>query len=67
VAFEIPIVLDKLLHQPHLENFFSAVRGKGTLNCDAAHAFESEAAIFAVNPAIAARRAYDFKPEDFQA
>jgi predicted dehydrogenase len=67
VAFEIPVVFDKALHQPHLENFFAAVRGEGKLNCDAAHAFESEAAIFAVNPAIAARRAYDFKPEDFQA
>jgi len=65
VAFEIPIVLDKPLHQPHLENFFSAVRGQGTLNCEAAHAFESEAAIFAVNPAVAARRTIDFKPEDF--
>lgn len=67
VAFEIPVVLDKPLHQPHLENFFGAVRGKGALNCDAAHAFESEAAIFAVNPAVASRTAYDFKPEDFEA
>ena len=67
VAFEIPIVLDKPLHQPHLENFFAAVRGQATLNCDAAHAFESEAAIFAVNPSVAARCAYEFKKEDFEA
>ncbi len=67
VAYEIPIVLDKPLHQPHLENFFSAVRGQGTLNCDAAHAFISEAAIFQVNPAVASRSTYDFKPSDFVA
>lgn len=67
VAYELPIVLDKPLHQPHLENFFDAVRGKGTLNCDAAHAFESEAVIFKVNPAVAARHAIDMKPEDFVA
>jgi len=65
VAFELPVVLDKPIHQPHLENFFSAVRGQGTLNCDATHAFVSEAAIFQVNPAVAARAAYDYKPADF--
>jgi len=65
VAFDLPVVLDKPLHQPHLENFFGVVRGQGKLNCDAAHAFESEAAIFKVNPAIAARKALDFTPADF--
>jgi predicted dehydrogenase len=65
VAFELPVVLDKPLHQPHLENFFGAVRGQGKLNCDAAHAFSSEAAIFKVNPAVTARKALDFSPEDF--
>jgi predicted dehydrogenase len=67
VAYDLPIVLNKPLHQPHLENFFNAVRGEGKLNCDAAHAFESEAPIFKVNPAVAARKAIDMKPEDFQA
>ena len=67
VAFDIPVVLDKPLHQPHLENFFGAVRGENGLNCDAAHAFASEAAIFKVNPAVAARRALDFTPADFEA
>jgi predicted dehydrogenase len=65
VAYDIPIVLNKPIHQVHLENFFQAVKGEAELNCDGAHAFESEAAIFAVNPAVEARKAYDFKPEDF--
>ncbi len=65
VAYELPIVLDKPLHQPHLENFFAAIRGQATLTCDAAHAFTSEAAIFQVNPAVASRAAYDYKPADF--
>ena len=67
VAFELPIVLDKPIHQPHLENFFSAVRGQGKLNCSAEEAFVSEAAIFKVNPAVAARAAYDYQPSDFVA
>ncbi len=67
VAYELPVVLNKPLHQPHLENFFGAVRGENELNCDGAHAFESEAPIFKVNPAVAARTTIEMKPEDFKA
>jgi predicted dehydrogenase len=49
--YELPGELNKLPHQPHLENFFAAIRGKEKLNCDARHAFESEAPIYWVNPA----------------
>ncbi|MEM6884149.1 MAG: Gfo/Idh/MocA family oxidoreductase [Verrucomicrobiota bacterium] len=38
-------------HQPHIENFFAAIRGKAELTCDARHALESEAPIYWVNPA----------------
>ncbi len=49
--YALPGGLNKLPHTPHLENFFAAVRGKEKLNCDARHAFESEAPIYWVNPA----------------
>ncbi|MGA1204373.1 MAG: Gfo/Idh/MocA family protein [Opitutales bacterium] len=49
-AFALPGQLNKPPHQPHLENFFAAVRGQETLTCDARHAFESEAPIYWVNP-----------------
>jgi hypothetical protein len=49
--YTLPGELNKPPHQPHLENFFSAVRGKAKLNCDARHALESEAPIYWVNPA----------------
>jgi predicted dehydrogenase len=49
-------LVNKPAHQPHLENFFDAVRGKATLNCDARHAFESEAAIFWVNPSALSKQ-----------
>jgi len=64
-AFEIPVILDKFVHQPHLENFFDAIRGRVKLNCPADHAFESEAAVFKVNEAVAAGRKLLFTPEDF--
>ncbi|MBB6431338.1 Gfo/Idh/MocA family oxidoreductase [Algisphaera agarilytica] len=50
-AYELPGDLNKPPHQPHIENFFNAVRGKEKLTCDARHAFESEAPIYWVNPA----------------
>lgn len=65
-GFEIPVVLNKALHQPHLENFFDVVRGKGHLNCAADHAFESEASIFPVNAAVEARRVIELTPDMFE-
>ena len=50
-AFALPGDLNEPPHQPHLANFFSAVRGEAKLNCDAREALESEAPIYWVNPA----------------
>ncbi len=32
-AYDVPVVLNKPAHQPHLENFFAAIRGDAELNC----------------------------------
>ncbi len=64
-SYDIPIVLDKPLHQPHLENFFNAIHGKAKLTADGEHSFKSEAAIFPVNAAVASKKLHVFKPEDF--
>ena len=53
----------KPAHQPHLENFFAAVRGKAKLTCDARHAFESEAPIFWVNPSALSKQPIVFTPD----
>ena len=50
--YSLPVVLSKPPHQPHLENFFNAVRGHGTLNCPADEAFRSEIAIFKACEAV---------------
>ncbi len=64
--FDIPVALDKPPHQPHLENFFSAVRGEAKLNADGEHSFKSEVGIFRVNEAVEAKCVLDFKPSDFE-
>lgn len=66
VAYEIPVSFNKPIHQPHIENFFDAIRGKAKLNCPADYAFDHEAAVFKVNPAIEAAKRLDFEPADFE-
>ena len=61
--FELPGDFNKPPHQPHLENFFDTIRGKAKLNCDARHAFESEAPIYWVNPAALEKRIITFTEE----
>jgi predicted dehydrogenase len=56
-------MIPKPAHMPHLENFFASVRGQESLNCDARHAFESEAPIFWVNPSALAKEPIVFTPE----
>jgi predicted dehydrogenase len=61
----VPVVLRDPYHQPHLQNFFNAVRGKATLNCPAEIGYESAVTVLKVNEAIEANSRLSFKPEDF--
>jgi predicted dehydrogenase len=63
---KVSIVLRDPYHQPHLQNFFDAVRGKGKLNCPAEVAYESAVAVLKVNEAIEAKSRLAFRPEDFR-
>ena len=64
-AWDMPVTLDKAIHQPHLENFFDTIRGKATLNCPGETALASAATILKVNDAVAARKMLSYVPEDF--
>jgi predicted dehydrogenase len=61
----VPIVLRDPYHQPHLQNFFDAVRGQAKLNCPAEVGYESAVTVLKVNEAIDAKQRLSFKPEDF--
>ena len=65
-AFEIPVFFNKAIHQPHLENFFNAIRGKCKLNCPADEAFASEYVIFKANEAIAGKKTIDIIATDME-
>lgn len=66
-AWDIPVQLNKAIHQPHLENFFDAVRASdpALLNCPAEEAFASAVTILKANEAVAAQRRLTFDPADF--
>jgi predicted dehydrogenase len=63
----VPVTLRDPYHQPHLQNFFDAIRGKATLNCPAEVGFESAVSVLKVNEAIEAKSRLSFNPEDFKA
>jgi len=54
-------------HQPHLQNFFDAVRGKAKLNCPAEIGYETAVMVLKVNEAVEAAKRLEFKPEEFKA
>ncbi|MEI6810062.1 MAG: Gfo/Idh/MocA family oxidoreductase, partial [bacterium] len=63
----LPIELAKPAHQPHLENFFDAIRYGVKLNCPAEVGYETAVAVLAANQSVAAGRRVDFKAEEFRA
>ena len=58
--------LQKPIHQPHLENFFDAIRNGTPLNCQAEVAYETAVTVLRVNQAVADGKRLEFKPEDFK-
>ncbi len=65
-SYSFPVQSRKLYHQPHLENFFDAIRGRGQLNCPGEVGFETAVTVLKVNEAIEAGRRVTFQPSDFE-
>ena len=64
---KVPVVLRDPYHQPHLQNFFDAVRRKAQLNCPPEVGYETAVTVLKVNEAIEAGRRLSFQPADFTA
>jgi predicted dehydrogenase len=62
----LPVDLAKPPHQPHLENFFSAILQGTPLSCPADLAYESAVAVLRVNDAVKSRSLIAFRPEQFK-
>lgn len=64
-AWEIPITLDKAIHQPHLENFFEGIMNGTPLTCPGEEGFKSAVVVLKVNEAVKAGTKLEIKPADF--
>jgi len=62
----LPIELGTLPHQPHLHNFFDAVRGNAKLNCPGEIGYETAVAVLAVNNAVKSQKKIEFTKEEFE-
>lgn len=65
--YEMAVSFNKPPHQPHLENFFNAIRGTAKLNCPADEAFRSEYVIHKANESIAAQKRIEITPQEVEA
>lgn len=63
----LPVELAKPAHQPHLENFFSAIFHGTPLSCPPEIGYESAVAVLTVNEAVQSKRLVRFRPEQFRA
>ena len=64
-GWPLPVDLSKPAHQPHLENFFNAIRYGTALNCPVEKGYETAVAVLAVNRAVATNQKIEFKKSDF--
>ena len=64
--YEIPVFFNKPPHQPHLENFFNAIRGTAKLNCPGDEAFTSEYVIHKANEAMGAEKKLSITSEEVE-
>jgi hypothetical protein len=65
-SHELPVTFNDPYHQPHLENFFNAIRGKAKLNCDQEVGYETAVTVLKVNEAVESGRRLEFKPGEFK-
>ena len=65
-SWGLPVQLNKPAHQPHLENFFDAIRLGAALNCPAEIGYETAVAVLKVNEAVEAGGKIHFAPEEFE-
>jgi len=64
---KVPVVLRDPYHQPHLQNFFDAVRGRAALTCPPEVGYETAVTVLKVNEAIDATSRLSFSAGDFEA
>jgi predicted dehydrogenase len=66
-SWPLPVELAKPAHQPHLENFFNAIRFGVPLNCPPEVGYETAVAVLRVNDAVEQAQKLRFSEREFLA
>jgi predicted dehydrogenase len=61
----VPVTLRDPYHQPHLQNFFDAIRGAATLNCPPEVGYATAVTVLKVNEAVESGSRLSFGVADF--
>ncbi|MBM4103761.1 MAG: Gfo/Idh/MocA family oxidoreductase [Planctomycetes bacterium] len=64
--YKLTVELTDPYHQPHLMNFFNAIRGTEKLNCPAQVGYETAVTVLKVNEAVSKATRLDFKEEEYK-
>ena len=65
-TYDLPVTLSQPAHQPHLENFFNAVRGDSSLNCPAEVAYVATACTLKIAEAAEKAQRITLDPKEFE-
>ena len=63
--YELPVKLEKAIHQPHLENFFDAIRHGTPLTCPGETGLATTVTVLRINQAVESACREAFQPGDF--
>ncbi len=64
-SYDLPVTFNDPVCQPHLENFFKAIRGAEKLNCPPETALASSIVIQKIGESIRESKRIEMKPEDY--
>lgn len=67
ITLKLPVKTKYPYHQPHLENFFDAIRGTAKLNCPAEVGYQTAVTTLKINEAIRTGRKLSLSPDQFKA
>ena len=63
--WDLPVKLEKTIHQPHLENFFDAIRHGTPLTCPGETGLATTVTVLRINQAVESACREAFQPGDF--
>ncbi|MGC9327775.1 MAG: Gfo/Idh/MocA family protein [Candidatus Hinthialibacter sp.] len=65
-SYNLPVQFTDPVCQPHLENFFQAIRGEANLHCPAETGYAATATVLKIIESVQESKRIELKPDDFR-